>query len=146
MTFLLREPWRTRLLFASVAGNLFSAALIGAYVLRPRSLQGMEGAVEHMTRDLPASDAERFRAVLAREKALQSKAWHRVNQARAELMRSIGRTPYDEAEVRARMADFQQRRAESSRKFGDSLMAAIGTLSPEGRARLADSAERPDGK
>ena len=32
MTFLLREPWRTRLLFASVAGNLFSAALIGAHL------------------------------------------------------------------------------------------------------------------
>lgn len=144
MTFLLREPWRTRLLFASVAGNLFSAALIGAYVLRPHGLQGMENAVEHMTRDLPVADAERFRAVLAREKALQSKAWHRVSEARADLLRSIGHTPYDEAEVRARMADFQQRRAESSRKFGESLVVAIGTLSPEGRARVAESAERPE--
>ena len=146
MTFLLREPWRTRLLLASVAGNLFSAALIGAYLVRPRSPDGMAGAVEHMTRDLSAPDAERFRAVVAHEKALQSKSWHRVNQARADLMRSIGHIPYDEAEVRARMDDFQQRRAESSRKFGDSLVVAIDTLSPEGRMRLANSAERPDGK
>ena len=146
MTFLLREPWRTRLLFASVAGNLFSAALIGAHLLRPRAAHGLDGVVERMVRDLPAADAERFRAILAREQAWQAKAWHRVNEARAALSRSIGQTPYDEAAVRARMAEFQQRRAESSGRFGDSLVAAIGTLSPEGRARLADAAERPGGR
>ena len=101
MTFLLREPWRTRLLFASVAGNLFSAALIGAHLLRPRASHGMDGVVERMVRDLPAADAERFRAILAREQAWQAKAWHRVNEARAALSRSIGQTPYDEAAVRA---------------------------------------------
>ena len=143
MSFMLREPWRTRLLFASVAGNLFCAALIGAHLLRPaRAMPGLDGAVEHMARDLPSDDAERFRAVLARERAWREDARRRMDQARAELSRSIGSTPYDEAAVRARMAALQARRAEASGRFGEVLIVAIGTLSPEGRARLADAAER----
>lgn len=143
MSLMLREPWRTRLLFASVAGNLFGAALIGAHLLRPaRAMPGLDGAVEHMARDLPTDDAERLRAVLARERAWREDARRRMDEARAELSRSIGSVPYDEAAVRARMAALQARRAEASGRFGEVLIVAIGTLSPEGRARLADAAER----
>lgn len=143
MSVMLREPWRTRLLFVSVAGNLFSAALIGAHLLHPaRAASGPDGVVERIARDLPPADAERFRTVLARERAGHDEARDRMNKAQAELSRSIGHSPYDEATVRTRMAALQQRRAESSGKFGEALLVAIGTLSPEGRARLADAADR----
>lgn len=138
-----REPWRTRALFASVACNLFLLALVGVQVLRPHGgSSGMTAMVERMARDLPADDAARFRAALAHEADWRQEARQRMDEARAELSRSIMQTPYDERLVRARMVSLQQVWAESSNRFGDSLIAAIGTLSPEGRARLAVVAEQ----
>src|SRR5947199_128027 len=63
---MLREPWRTRLLFVSVAGNLFAAALIGAhYTMRPARPPGPPRAaiiMDRMALDLAPDDAARFRA------------------------------------------------------------------------------------
>ncbi len=148
MIALLREPWRTRLLFLSVAGNLFSVALIGSHwaMRRPSPPPGLEGAVERMARDLPPSDAARFRMVLERERPWYDLARKRMDEARADLSRGIAHEPYDEALVRVRMVAFQQRWVETSGRFGDSLLMAIGTLSPEGRARLADATAHPGRK
>ncbi len=140
----LREPWRTRVLWLSIAGNLFSATLIGAHLAtgRPPGPPGLAGAAERMARDLPTADAARFRAALDHERPWYDTARHRMAEARADLSRSIAQNPYDEAAVRERILTFQARWAETSSRFGDSLLTAIGTLSPEGRARLAETAQR----
>ncbi len=139
----LREPWRTRLLWLSVAGNLFSATLIGAHIATDRGAgpPGLAGAAERMAHDLPKADAARFRATLDRERPWYDMARRRMADARADMARSIGQTPYDEAAVRERMLIFQARWAETSSRFGESLLTAIGTLSPEGRAKLAETAQ-----
>jgi uncharacterized membrane protein len=141
--FTLREPWRTRVLWLSIAGNLFSATLIGTHfaAVRPPGPPGLAGAAERMARDLPAADATRFRATLDREKPWYDMARRRMAEARADLSRSIAQDPYDEAAVRERMMVFQARWAETTGRFGESLLAAIGTLSPEGRVRLAQTAQ-----
>lgn len=141
--FTLREPWRTRVLWLSIAGNLFSATLIGTHfaAVRPPGPPGLAGAAERMARDLPAADATRFRATLDREKPWYDMARRRMAEARADLSRSIAQNPYDEAAVRERMLVFQARWAETTGRFGESLLAAIGTLSPEGRVRLAQTAQ-----
>ena len=61
--------------------------------------------------------------------------------ARADLARSIAQNPYDENAVHERMAAYQARLVETSGRFGDSLLAAINTLSPEGRAKLAQTTQ-----
>lgn len=141
--FTLREPWRTRVLWLSIAGNLFSAALIGAHMAagRPPGPPGLAGAAERMARDLPPADAARFRATLDRERPWYDMARRRMADARTDLSRSIAQNPYDEAAVRERMLVFQARWAETSARFGDSLLTAIGTLSPEGRAKLAETTQ-----
>ena len=143
MMLSLREPWRTRLLWLSIAGNLFSVTLIGTHMAagHPPGPPGLAGAAERMARDLPAADAARFRATLDREKPWYDMARRRMAEARTDLSRSIAQNPYDEAAVRERMLTFQARWVETSSRFGESLLAAINTLSPEGRAKLAETAQ-----
>ena len=143
MAVFLREPWRTRVLWLSLAGNLFAGALIGGHLMvqPPRGPPGIEAAAERMARDLPPADATRFRAALDRERPWYDMARRRMAEARIDLARSIAETPYDEVVVRARLTTFQARWAETADRFGQSLLTAIGTLSPEGRAKLAATAE-----
>ncbi len=140
MTFALREPWRTRVLWLSIAGNLFGATLIGAHVAAGSpGPPGLAGAAERMARDLPPADAVRFRGMLDRERPWYDMARRRMAEARADLASSIAANPYDEAVVRERMVAYQARWAETSGRFGESLLTAIGTLSPEGRIKLAET-------
>ncbi len=138
----LRDPWRTRVLWLSIAGNLFAAALIGARMAAGSpGPPGLAGAAERMARDLPSADAARFRAVLDHERPWFDTARRRMVEARADLARSIAQNPYDENAVHERMSAYQARWAETSGRFGDSLLTAIGTLSPEGRAKLAETTQ-----
>ncbi len=136
------EPWRTRVLWGSVALNLFACAIIGSHVLMHRTpgAPGFEGAVNRMARDLGPDDARRFRSVLAEERPWYGQSRRALDEAREELSRSIARTPFDENEVRARMQVLQARWTESSTRFGDGLLLALAQISPEGRVRLAETA------
>lgn len=144
--FSLRDPWRTRVLWLSLGGNLFAAALIGAHVTmhRPSGPPGLDGAVERMARALPDDDAARFRATLDHERPWYDLARRRMDESRLALSVAIAQEPYDEAAVRTRMHEWQARWIETSSRFGDSLLTAIGGLSPQGRARLAAASLHPD--
>ncbi len=138
------EPWRTRVLWASLAGNLFLGALIGGHLIwrGPPFPPGLDGAVMRMAHDLPESDSARFRLILERERPWFEQSRRRMDFARSDLAQSIAKEPFDEAEVRMRMQVFQATWIETSTRFGESLLVALGTLSPEGRVRLADTAIR----
>lgn len=143
-----RAP-RRWMLWASVALNVFLLALIaaqsGAQWMHgghaPRS--GVEGFTERLARDLPTADAERFRAAMQHERPLLRAAQDRLEEARAALSRSIARTPYDEALVRQRLSEFQQRWQEMSERFAAALAPTLSQLSDEGRTELASALERP---
>ena len=142
----LHDPWRTRVLWLSLAGNLFASALVAAHLAtrRPSGPPGLEGVVERMARSLPSDDAARFRATLAHERPWYDLARRQMDESREQLSRAIAQQPYDEAAVRGRMQDWQARWIETSSRFGDSLLSAIGGLSPEGRVRLAEASLRPE--
>ena len=141
----LRDPWRTRVLWLSLAGNLFAAPLLGAQFImhRPPGPPGLEGVVDRMARSLPDEDAARFRATLEHERPWYNLARREMDESREQLSRAIAQQPYDEAVVRGRMHDWQARWIETSTRFGDSLLIAFGKLSPEGRTRLAEASLRP---
>ena len=142
----LRDPWRTRVLWLSLAGNLFAGALIAAHLTMHRrpGPPGLDGVVEHMAGALPDSDAARFRATLAHERPWYDLARRQMDDSREQLSQAIAQQPYDEALVRERMLTWQTHWIETSTRFGDSLLAAIGALSPEGRTRLARASLQPD--
>ena len=142
---ILRDPLRTRVLWLSLAGNLFAATLIGTHLATRHAPgpPGLDGVVERMARDLPAADAAIFRVTLAHERPWYDLARRRMDESREALSKAIAQQPYDEAAVRALMQEWQARWIETSSRFGDSLLSAIGTLSPDGRVRLAEAALRP---
>jgi uncharacterized membrane protein len=143
---MLREPWRTRLLFISVAGNVFAAGLIGAHFTmrrpHPPGPPRAEAMVEHMARELPPEDAARFRAVMQPRLHEIDAARARTDQARAAMFRAMRQTPYDEAKVRQTMKDLQTSWVALSDGLNDSTLAALADLSPDGRRRLAEAGLR----
>ncbi len=141
---MLREPWRTRLLFLSVAGNLFAVALVGSHVAmrEPHKPPGSAAIVDHMAREMPPDDAVRFRAIMAQGREQNDLAHTRMEDARRALSRAIGRTPYDEDAVRQAMHDWQQAWLNWSNDLGASLLKAFAGLSPDGRRRLAEAGQR----
>lgn len=144
---MLREPWRTRLLFVSVAGNLFAVALIGAhFAMRPsRPPPGpprAEMLVARMAHDLPPEDADRFRAAMQPRLPEIEAARRRMEQARAEMSRAIAQTPYDETVVRQAMKAWQDAWIAMSNDMGASVLSAVSGLSPDGRRRLAEAGMR----
>src|SRR3954454_23821957 len=105
---LLREPWRTRLLFGSFALNLFTLALIGAHYAVPGPHRPEpQRIVDHMVRELPAADADRFRLVMNQRLPAIVAAHDRMEQARAAMARAIAGDPYDERAVREAMKTWQ---------------------------------------
>lgn len=142
---LLREPWRTRLLFGSFALNLFMLALVGAHLLvrPPPGGPQPERIIAHMVRELPPEDAERFRAVMATRLPAIEDAHARMEGARRAMAQAIARTPYDEAAVREAMKRWQTAWLAMSDGIGEGMLDAVTTLSPDGRRRLADAGLRP---
>ena len=132
-------------LWASLAANLFFAGLIGSHLLfhRPPPRPGLEGFIGRLTQSLPPADGQRFHEVLARERPWYEQAHTAMERARVRLAGAISHDPYDEDQVRERLQEWRARWSEGSDRFGDSLLVAIRTLSPEGRQRLAAALLEP---
>lgn len=144
----LLEPWRTRLLWLSLGANLFLAALVVVPHVWPHGPAGPPGPpgfdrlVERMARNLPADDAAMFRAAMARERPWYDMSRERLEGARAEIGRQIGQQPFDPAATHAAMTAMQAQLREAGARFDDSLVLALGSLSPAGRRLLAENMTR----
>lgn len=140
----LREPWRTRLLFLSVALNLFAAALIGAFVLHRPSHRppGWAAMVERMAHDLSPEDKARFLPIMEQARPETELARRRMEEARRAVSRAMAQTPYDEDAVRQAMAAWQAAWMQWSDGLGATMRKALAELSPEGRRHLADAGRR----
>jgi len=142
---MLREPWRTRLLFASFALNLFFAGLIGTRAMHhppERGPPGSEAFIRHMTRGMPDEDAARFREVMLQARRQNEIARSRMDAARRDLSHAIGQTPYDEATVQKAMRAWQAAWIDWSNALGASMLKALAELSPDGRRSLAEAGQR----
>lgn len=143
---LLREPWRTRLLFLSVAVNLFTIPVIAGGWLPHRhphpSGPRSEVVIRRMARELPSGDAGRFRAAMERHVPEIETARARMDAARAAMLRTIAASSYDEESVRQAMKSWQAAWMAWSDQLELSMLAALAELSPEGRQKLAEAGLR----
>lgn len=145
MMFRLLEPWRTRVLWLSLGANLFAATAIAAPLLwhrRPHGPPGFDMVIDYMARRLPASDAARFRAAMARERPWYDMDRQRLEAVRAETAQVVAREPFDGVAVRAALRTLQDRVRDSASRFDESLVGALAELSPEARASMAESFRR----
>lgn len=128
-------------LWASLALNAFLAALVGAHLVRaavaPARQFGIDAAIARMAAILPPADAARFRATLAADRSRYEPARREVDQARLAVASAIGREPFDAARAHAAMQAWRERWPAFAGAFSASILDAVGTLSPAGRARLA---------
>lgn len=136
------EPWRTRVLWASLALNVFGACLLATPLLwrhphpppRPMSLEFM---VRRMAHHLPEADAETLRAAMREGRPQFEAARERLEQARLAVADTLRREPYDPRATAAALAVMQARLGELAGRFEESFVAAMTRLSPEGRAAMA---------
>lgn len=144
---MLREPWRTRLLFLSFAINLMLIPIAGArfwkreFPITP-GLPLTEMIINHMVSDLPAEDAVQFRSTMEEHMGDIEAARVRMLAARAAMSRAIGRSPYDQIAVQASMQNWQSTWHKWSEALGQGMLAALPNLSEEGRQKLATVGRR----
>ncbi len=140
-----RSRWRQRLLWVSLAANLFFVALIGTHsLMRPAETPpGLDGMVQRLASALPAADAARFRAAMERARPEFVRSHQAMETARVRLAGAIAARPFDEPAVTAGLQAFRSGWMVGSDQFSTSLLAAVRTLSPGGRARLGAAMLRP---
>ncbi len=144
----LLEPWRTRVLWTSLCLNVFGLALLLVPLFirmanrLPPGPPSFEGFVARMARDLPTADADILRIEMARERPWYEMGRDRLNESRTAVAQSVARDPFDPAAAHAALAELQNRMRESATRFDDSLVLAVTKLSPDGRARLAETLRR----
>jgi uncharacterized membrane protein len=138
------------LLGLSLALNVFLLALIATHLLRPVLLPApetrSESRLDRIAAALPADDAERFRAVLDRERPVYQPARESVSAAQRAVAAAIAHVPYDEAAVRDALQEWQANWRGFSARFSQVFLDAVGTLSDEGRARLAQASLAEDAR
>lgn len=144
MTRLL-EPWRTRVLWASLGLNLFCLALLAVPYMshrRPSGPPSFDMIVGRIARDLPAADADTFRQAMGGQRPEFDAARERLAQSRAALAHSIAEQPFDPAATRAALTAMQDRLRDGASRFDDDLVTAMTELSPAGRTQLAETFRR----
>ncbi len=145
---MLREPWRTRLLFVSFAINLLLIPIAGARYLPFRlplthDLPRTEMIITHMTRNLPAADADRFRASMEGHMPDIEAARARMLAARTAMSSAIGRSPFDQAAVQTSMLTWRAAWNKWSEALSAAMLDALPGLSDEGRRKLSEAGRRP---
>lgn len=144
---MLREPWRTRLLFLSFAVNLVSipVAVSSLWKRPPHDAPGLprtEAMIEHLARDLPPADGASLRAVMRRHVEDIDAARKRMVAARREMSDAIARAPFDAEAVGTSMRAWQAAWQVWSEQLGTAMLEALPTLSDGGRQELAQAGRR----
>ena len=143
--FRLLEPWRTRVLWASLGLNLFALPMLGVSHLwhaRPGGPPSFDALVERMSDRLPPADGARFRDAMARERPWYDISRQDLAEKRDAVAHQVEQDPYDPAAVRAALVAMQAGLRDAAGRFDDSLVMAMGQMSPEGRAGLAEALRR----
>ncbi len=141
---------RSGVLAASLALNAFLVAWLAAHLLRPAvapSAPGrVNGPIGRIVDALPDAEASRMRAVLDRARPEREAARDRVAAAQRAVAAAVAHRPYDEAEVRRKLAGWQASWQDFATDFDAVLMEALRTLSDDGRARFAAAALAEDAR
>lgn len=124
------------LLGASLALNLALGAML-AWPARPQ--RGFERLLARLESVLPAADRAAFHAVVEAERAHYAGALATLRSAGAEVDRAMRQEPHDPAALRAAMAQWSAAWADFNAAFSETLVRALGQVSPAGRAAIADA-------
>ena len=127
-------------LFVSLALNLFLAGILAARWLAPvwhhEPRGGPEAIVERLTSRLPSTDAGVMRAAFQANQAKLAGAFGELQQARREVRQRLVAEPFDPDALARAVADLQVKQNAFFAALQDTILPAVGKLSPEGRSHL----------
>ena len=148
MTMTLPDRSSRWLLVGSLALNLFFIGTVGAlavrhYVVAPQSTaterpRTAAARIERLAAPLPAADAEKLRAAFRAREAAAEGAREALNRAFERIQAALRTQPFDQAQLRAALAEVRAARPVYEQVMQEIYLAAAAAMSPEGRARLAD--------
>ncbi len=144
--FLWRNPSR-RLLFGSLAFNLFFIGIAIAMVVRPHTSLPVDRDVftrfEQLTATLPPADAALLRALLSdnRENILDAQTNYQISER--ALRETLRRNPFEIEALRDAMAKTDAARQNATRVIQRLFVTAANQMSPTGRHELADRSPGP---
>jgi uncharacterized membrane protein len=136
-----KRDWRRFVLPCSLLLNLFLVAVIGGRLLYGRA-ERLDGAslLSRLTSRaeavLPAGEAKAFKAVIERDAPRFAKTRQQLGAARAELVRQVVADPYDKNAAGQALAAWKAAWDGFAADFSDTLVDALGQVSPEGRRKL----------
>jgi uncharacterized membrane protein len=133
--------WRRIALPVSIVLNLFLLAVIGGHVWHNRRAEAAGGMpltrfLANVEASLPARDAAAFGEVIKRNAPHYGEDGLKLLEARKALAGEITAEPYDQARVRQALANWRAAWNQFMDDFGDTLVEALGQVSPEGRRKL----------
>jgi uncharacterized membrane protein len=138
-----KPGWRRIALPVSIVLNLFLIAVIGGHILHVRVRlreshvdTPLARALANAESILPASDAEKFRAVIRRDAPHYMDAAHQLGEARQEVERQILAEPFDQERVNRALAGWEAAWNRFFGEFNNTLVEALAEISPEGRRQL----------
>ena len=136
-----KRDWRRLVLPCSLLLNLFLVAVIGGRLLygRVERLDGTSLLSRLTTRAeavLPAGEAKAFKDVIARDAPRFAQTRQQLGAARAELVRQVVADPYDKQATSQALAAWKTAWDSFAADFSDTLVDALGQVSPEGRRKL----------
>lgn len=141
----LLEPWRTRLLWTSLGFNLFAAALITAPHLSHRHPPGppdFDTIIARVARSLPPTDIGAFRAAMDRGRPDFDTGRIHLAEIRLQVARTLASPAFDPAAARIAFQAMRQQLRDGSERFDEHLIDALANVSPQGRAKLAETLSR----
>lgn len=150
MTMTLTLPDRSSrwLLVGSLALNLFFVGTIGALAVRHYVLPAQPAAterprtaaarIERLAAPLPAADAEKLHAAFRAQEPAAERARAALNGALEHLQAALRAQPFDPAQLRAALTEIRTTRPVYEQVMADVYLAAVATMSTEGRVKLAD--------
>lgn len=145
------EKWRGAkdrtwlVLFLSVCLNIFLIAVIGGHLLHRFSQSERPGvpalmrALERAEANLSPSDAAAFDGVVRKDLPRYVQLVQDIGNARRELEKRIAAEPYDEAAVKQAFAVWRDSWNHFLDAFGNTLVDALGKVSPEGRHKIIEN-------
>jgi len=139
-----RPRWLYIVLAVSVLLNLFLAGfVIGRLSFPAAHVQGEAGAgamvARSQVRDLPLMERIRFGLALRRHAFELRETRDQLRDARAKAEQAITAQAYDEALVKARLADVRHAVTAQQEALHNALADALSTLSPQSRAELVNA-------
>jgi uncharacterized membrane protein len=149
-----RRRARGLLFGGSLALNVFLLALVGTHLFGPMLAPlltsgragGEEGPLGRMIAALPAGDAQRFRAVLDRERPAYQPEREAARVAHRALAEAVAKKPYDRAVVQQAIQGWHESSRHYAARIDQALLDALDEVSDEGRARLAQASLAEDAR